>query len=434
MQPPRRIEPVVRMVAGVSVGLLVACLDAPPRVCERDDECRLEGRQGVCESDGYCAYRSDECPSGARYGPFAAEQADTCTPDCTEVSPTLPCDDDPSCPVACRQGDPVLVATWAHPSSIVEPRHVAAGADGLVAVTGTLANGPLALLMRDDGSVIVDDPTPWLSPQIDGRAVAIAPSGTVWLAGDTGSEDVEGPTRVVVIRLEATGVPQGGFGVGTTGEQRVLALGADDTGAVTVAGLLDGAAWLERRGSDDALSWSERRDDGFEPVDMAVSPGGRAGLVGVWEDGSVGLQIFDPGGALAVDVELVLGLMRLPGALDVSGAGTVVVSESGQAPWVAATDPAGALRWVVEPDGVQDLVDGALDGRGRATLVGTTTAGGITAAWIQQLDGEGEPRWTRRLPSDEGWPVAVTLDAQERPVVLGVVPSGLGLWVRRFDP
>lgn len=47
--------------------------------CAQDEQCRLDGAQGVCELDGFCSFPDGSCPSGRRYGQHAsAALADAC--------------------------------------------------------------------------------------------------------------------------------------------------------------------------------------------------------------------------------------------------------------------------------------------------------------------------------------------------------------------
>lgn len=385
--------------------------------------------------DGYCAYPSADCPSGTRYGPFAA-QADACTFDCTEVSPDLPCAEDSTCPAVCERGDPELRVTWSRPPAGLEPRGLAAGLDGRLAVTGAIDGGPLLVLLRDDGTVVQDVTT--LAPDTVGQAVAVGDDGTVWVALQ--STDAAVRSRVSLARLDASGVVQGGVGFATLGEQRVAGLGIDDTDAVTVGGVLDGHAWLERRTPSDAPVFREiGSDDAFEIVDLAVTRGGRTALVGVGEgqDPTLGprLRLVDPGGAIGLEVDLgPLGARTTPGAVAVGPSGTVIVGVGEGSPWVLSVDDGGERRWSVEPDGVEGLHDVVVDDQGWVTLIGTSSGEGGPAAWIEQRNAHGELRWQRRLPPEAGPAVAVAFDPEQHPLVLGVAPRGDALWIRRFRP
>lgn len=420
-------------VLGLSAGLgLGACLEPTTRPCRADEECRLDDRKGTCEPDGYCAYPSAECPSGSRYGPFAA-QASACTVDCTEVSPELACADDPGCPATCERGDPVLLITWSRPGAAVEPVALAAGRSGLVAVTGAIDGEPLLVLLRDDGTVLRDDVA--LTPGTTGRAAAVGGDDAVWVALQTTDGSQPG-SRVSLHRLDGTGAVLGGVGWATRGEQGVVGLGVDDDDAVTVGGRLDGRAWLERRSSGDALVFGEtwpEDDRSIELVDLAVTRGGRVALVGASADGEAGLWLVDPGGALGLRLGLEeLGARTTPGAVALGPSGMVIAGTGAGLPWALLVGNAGTPGWLVEPEGVERLADVVLDDQGRATLIGTGEGG--TAAWIEQRDWAGELRWKRRLPPEAGRAVAVALDAEQRPLVLGATPSGDGLWLRRFEP
>ncbi|MCH9684434.1 MAG: hypothetical protein K0V04_23570 [Deltaproteobacteria bacterium] len=62
-------------VVGLALG---SCISRAPFACDDDIECQRDGSNGTCAAPGYCAHRDDECPSGLRFGRFAAELAETC--------------------------------------------------------------------------------------------------------------------------------------------------------------------------------------------------------------------------------------------------------------------------------------------------------------------------------------------------------------------
>lgn len=57
-----------------------ACLDPRVYPCSDNGQCIFEGRPGVCEPPGYCAYEDGSCPSGMRFGPTADAFANDCVP------------------------------------------------------------------------------------------------------------------------------------------------------------------------------------------------------------------------------------------------------------------------------------------------------------------------------------------------------------------
>lgn len=54
-------------LGGVGLGALVGCLRIGTFACERDSQCELDGREGICVVPGYCALPDDGCESGYRF-------------------------------------------------------------------------------------------------------------------------------------------------------------------------------------------------------------------------------------------------------------------------------------------------------------------------------------------------------------------------------
>lgn len=52
---------------GLGLGLLVGCVHIGTFGCERDSQCGLDGRAGLCLPPGYCALPDDGCESGYRW-------------------------------------------------------------------------------------------------------------------------------------------------------------------------------------------------------------------------------------------------------------------------------------------------------------------------------------------------------------------------------
>lgn len=61
-----------RLLLACGLGLLSACIDRAPFACEEDPQCQAPDREGRCIAPGYCAHPDDGCPSGLRFGRFAA--------------------------------------------------------------------------------------------------------------------------------------------------------------------------------------------------------------------------------------------------------------------------------------------------------------------------------------------------------------------------
>lgn len=56
----------MRFAFALALVALPACIEVQGFACE-PNACDLDGRDGVCESEGYCSYPSDDCPSGRRF-------------------------------------------------------------------------------------------------------------------------------------------------------------------------------------------------------------------------------------------------------------------------------------------------------------------------------------------------------------------------------
>ncbi|MCA9704470.1 MAG: C-type lectin domain-containing protein [Myxococcales bacterium] len=68
----------VALALGIVLGPL-ACIDRGSFACEADVQCEGPERPGQCVAPGFCAHPDDACPSGLRFGRFAAEAlAGTC--------------------------------------------------------------------------------------------------------------------------------------------------------------------------------------------------------------------------------------------------------------------------------------------------------------------------------------------------------------------
>jgi hypothetical protein len=72
----------MRFAAWTLVSTIAAC--APPNAypCAEDGQCvRRDAPDGICAAPGYCAFPSDGCPSGYRFGAHAGDGlADACVP------------------------------------------------------------------------------------------------------------------------------------------------------------------------------------------------------------------------------------------------------------------------------------------------------------------------------------------------------------------
>ncbi|MCX4247984.1 C-type lectin domain-containing protein [Paraliomyxa miuraensis] len=61
-----------RVLLVCALGVLSACIDRAPFACEEDVQCQSPERDGRCVAPGYCAHPDERCPSGLRFGRFAA--------------------------------------------------------------------------------------------------------------------------------------------------------------------------------------------------------------------------------------------------------------------------------------------------------------------------------------------------------------------------
>ncbi len=69
------------MIGGAAaLGLgLASCLGLAPYACQQDSQCRLDGRQGWCEAEGYCSLPDTGCDGGRRFSEHApAEYSEAC--------------------------------------------------------------------------------------------------------------------------------------------------------------------------------------------------------------------------------------------------------------------------------------------------------------------------------------------------------------------
>lgn len=67
---------------GAVLGLALACQPSGVFLCGTDDDCTISGVGGVCQSDGYCSFPSEDCASGQQYGQYApSELAGECVPE-----------------------------------------------------------------------------------------------------------------------------------------------------------------------------------------------------------------------------------------------------------------------------------------------------------------------------------------------------------------
>lgn len=57
--------------------------------CEADDQCTMNGEQGVCQQSGWCSFADGICPSGQRYSEMARSGiAGYCVPESTDDEST----------------------------------------------------------------------------------------------------------------------------------------------------------------------------------------------------------------------------------------------------------------------------------------------------------------------------------------------------------
>jgi hypothetical protein len=66
-------------IAALSVAS--ACASPGAYDCREDAQCVLADVQGVCAPPGFCAFPSESCPSGYRFGAHAAQSALACVPE-----------------------------------------------------------------------------------------------------------------------------------------------------------------------------------------------------------------------------------------------------------------------------------------------------------------------------------------------------------------
>jgi hypothetical protein len=66
------------LVAGSTLSLGNACRSSGAFVCESDSQCVADGVAGICAPPGFCAFPSENCPSGHRFGAHAGSLAHAC--------------------------------------------------------------------------------------------------------------------------------------------------------------------------------------------------------------------------------------------------------------------------------------------------------------------------------------------------------------------
>jgi hypothetical protein len=185
-----------------------------------------------------------------------------------------------------------------------------------------------------------------------GRAIAVAPTGEIYVAGQQGTED--SGDELVVLALDVSGAtlwsdtyqatlgPQSDIGTG-------IAVAPD--GDVFVSGNVYGdLAWLRRYTPEGEIVWTEQ-----------------AGSLEV-EIGSANALVLDAGG--------------LP----------VIVGNAEGTAWLGAYDADGSPRWdgLYDDDGLaSDFTTVALDDAGNVTAFGHTDGRSLAASF----DPDGTPRW-----------------------------------------
>jgi hypothetical protein len=69
------------LVAGSILSLGNACRAPGAYTCESDSQCVADGVGGICAPPGFCAFPSEDCPSGHRFGAHAGSWAHACVPE-----------------------------------------------------------------------------------------------------------------------------------------------------------------------------------------------------------------------------------------------------------------------------------------------------------------------------------------------------------------
>ncbi len=281
-----------------------------------------------------------------------------------------------------------------------------------------------------------------LAVDADGSILVV---GTTW--GALGAEPV-GESDAFLARLSPAGEIVDIVQYGTARADSAQAVAIAANGDVVVVGWteggLDGASrggpdgYVRRFTSEGEVVWT--RQVGGAGIDFAIGlalDGDDAVLVGT-TDGQVGatsaggmdwyLARIGGDGALISVVQR--GAATDDRAYDVAslpGGGVVVAVAQGADGFVTALDAAGEVLWThpVATEG-EDIVQAlAVDPGGDVVAVGFSTGDvgtpnvGFFDAFVVRLDGDGAPRWTRRIGTaadDYAWSVAVLADGD---VVVG---------------
>lgn len=255
------------------------------------------------------------------------------------------------------------------------------------------------------------------SPDLPAGVVAIAsaPDGDVYLGGNTGLRQplvVGGDTLVTGDR--AVGYVARVSPSGAVRWARTAGAASSGRSVVGLAGDGAGGSYVLAQAGDSGGALSRVRPDGREAwsVPVASPEGAQVRALAVGADGAAyvgGLvgSTYDEAGDGQV------------GTADVPGGGFVAkVSVAGQVVWVRP------FGFGLEPTALAVGPRGGVTMAGRlrdADLAGTrqVTAGGSDVA-VVQLDGAGEPVWSRRAGgSSDDVPTAVAVDGEGRAVVAG---------------
>ncbi|MEM9460993.1 MAG: hypothetical protein AAGF11_42910 [Myxococcota bacterium] len=412
-----------RSAAAVVVVVTLALLDSSwgctlEFVCEGDEQCALDGREGVCESDGYCSFPDSSCDSGRRYHDSASSTlAGRCTtPEAMGSS-----------------GDPPADPT-SEPSEPSEPPVPGCG-DGIVdegedCDDGNEIDGDGCNIdCRLSGDVVWNDEYDGLDDARDEAwGVVLSPEGDVFVAGRV---SVPGNRTIAWVRKydgDGTELWTEDFGSHSDeGNDSALTLALRPEGGLYVGGWV-GKADTSEAPVDVEDSWLARIDPQTGEYDGEVAEvifADRIGSVG--NDRIRGITVAEDGDIL------------------VAGWTLASADSNGEDLWYGRVDPESLeLRWF-------DVVDGGVGPEKgvwnhvavspeRSVVAGSIGGSPGRRGWLRYLAADGAPTETFELEQVSEWidvqtipgtsdlVLAGTRFAPARAVAQRITPQGEAIW------
>jgi uncharacterized delta-60 repeat protein len=357
-------------------------------------------------------------------------------------------------------------------------RGVAFDAGGHILVVGDTAAGPddgidvwLGRLAPNGGEL-------WTrhwdsgSPGVDkARAVAAAPDGGFFVAGEVGGGYGTGGTDAWLRRFDSQGDEVWTVtrqGPSDSSWDSVLSVAVDARGGAVVAGVLDDYyepdAWVAAYDAEGSLSWEWTQEGGDVDIGavgtrasaVAVDPGGDVVACGAalndageteawirrfaadgteeWSDVLTGLAPEAECAAIAADID---------GALFVAGWDGPHGRPEDRQIWVARYGAAGARSWARSHEVLGEARAIAVAGGSGVFVAGWTRAArnADSDAWVSKYDFDGTEIWARTSDGPAGADDAahaIAVDVEGGVVVAGEETTergpGPNIWVRRYGP